>query len=1078
MRTILFVFTLLFSIYLIPYNAQAQNLDSLRNALELLPDDADKLEQVNKALTAYARSKPDFALPLALANIELAKKLGNQTAEAYTTWHLGGIYRVSNQLDKSLETLKQAKQLFEITKHDNVKSIVLNELGLVYRSLLDYEKAINAHREAITVAYSVNDTARAISAMNNLGTIYYLNDQLILSRKTKKEALRLARGIKHQLLIGNLLTNLGNDYLRVSLHDSAIYYYEQAKELQEALNNQEQIGKILNNIGLVYSATGDYIKALQVQQEALRIREVIDDRRGLAFSLSNIGEVYYELNEFETSLDYHQRATEIYRELKMEYSLGLSLSNLAKCFLKMGSLETALENERAAFQILKKVTKCEELEALQGIAAVYRAMNQADSSRYYENLIYNRAVACQKPVFESQSLVFLANYDLQDGNIAAARSKSLEAYDIAARFNLPENRRGAAEKLYEIYARQNDFKKAFRYMKAYHEISDSLFNQSKARELSQVEAKYRFDQEKQQLLFAQERETLRLENENAAIDRRFNWAIGGLLVFLIVIAIVVNAYRGKARLTKQLVDSNGQLEEANGKLHQLDQFKTRLFANINHDIRTPLTLIRGYAINIQGNENNYLTEASEKDLDHLQQNTMLLSEMTNEIQDLLLLEENKLKLNFNRIEITGYVDRLVKMFSSLAELSDIKLSYEDHVEQEFIIHLDQGHFDKIFYNLISNAFRYTPAGGHIRVTLQEESDHAILQIADSGKGIAAEDLPHIFDRFYQSPLNEYRSKEGFGIGLAVVRELVNLHEGEIAVQSILTAGTTFTVKLPLNLDKAAAEPLSFNEEMSKNHPVRSANSTMISTEEKDKKTILVVDDHMEIRKYISGILAKDYQVKEASDGKQALEVLGRNHVDLIMTDLMMPWLDGYDLIEQLNAADKFAGIPVMVVSARTTEEDKHRVLDAGVNEFIAKPFDPVELEKRIQNVLQGRKQNGNHWNEVVGNQETLSVVEQNMLKKLNQVILDHVADPNLSTDLIAQQLSASRSKAIRMIKSLTGKTPLAYIKEIRMNYVDDLIKKQKVKNASEAAQSVGMKHATHFSKQYKSHFGEFPEFGK
>ncbi|MEL7146860.1 MAG: response regulator, partial [Bacteroidota bacterium] len=820
------------------------------------------------------------------------------------------------------------------------------------------------------------------------------------------------------------------------------------------------------------------VEALKVNLEALALREASDNKRGIAFSLTNIGLVYYEINEPLKSLSYHQRATELYQELKLQFRLGISLTSTAKVYQKLDSLKKSLSYERKALKILKQVRGCFDLDPMIGMAATYEQLGIGDSALYYNRLILERSADCGRTDLEMLSLIALARHDFQNKKLTPALQKLNRARSLSIETGRKEKQKEAAELQYQVYEQMANYPKAFERLVEFHSLSDSLFNQSKARELSQVEAKYQFDQEKQQLLFDQEKETLKLENEKSSLNRKFLWAIAGLFIFLITIAIVVNAYRDKAQLARKLEESNDKLEDANAKLHQLDQFKTRLFANINHDIRTPLTLIRGYAVNIQQNEDNYLTDASEQDLNHLQQNTMLLSEMTNEIQDLLLLEESKLKLTFNRIEITQYIERLVMMFSSLADLSGIDLKFDNRVEGECIVHLDQGHFDKIFYNLISNAFRYTAATGKIIVSIQAAASHAVLQIADNGKGISQEDLPHIFDRFYQSPLNEYRSKEGFGIGLAVVRELVNLHNGDISVESNVGVGTTFSVQLPLNLDKAAEAPLSFDDRMSKNHPVRSARATMISTREEDRQTILVVDDHEEVRNYIISVLEKSYQVKAASDGRQAITLLEKNHVDLVITDLMMPWLDGYDLIEELGSSNQYSSIPVMVVSARTTEEDKHRVLDAGVNEFIAKPFDPMELKKRVQNVLISQIKHSKQWTEAIADQQTLSEIDQSNLKKLNSIIRAHVADPGLTTELIADELNASRSKAIRMIKTLTGKTPLNYIRELRMNYVNELIKKQKVKNATEAAKAVGMKHATHFAKQYKSHFGEMPSFGK
>ncbi|MEL7145072.1 MAG: response regulator, partial [Bacteroidota bacterium] len=549
--------------------------------------------------------------------------------------------------------------------------------------------------------------------------------------------------------------------------------------------------------------------------------------------------------------------------------------------------------------------------------------------------------------------------------------------------------------------------------------------------------------------------------------------MGAIALSAILLVAGLLIYRS-GKKNRQL---NRQLQDSNEKLHQLDRFKTRLFENINHDLRTPLTLINGYLHRLTNDKDNYLTRQSEEDLDHLQANTASMMEMTNEIQDLILLEEGKLQLKYSRIDLVSHLSRETRMFESLADLSGIELGFESE-KQALMIHVDASFLNKIFFNLMSNGFRYTEKGGAIKVNIAQKEGHVLLVVSDTGQGISEEALPHIFDRFYQSPMNEYRSKEGFGIGLAVVRELVELHGGEIAVASKLNEGTEFTVLLPLNLDKPLAnEAAETTGEKLENFPTKAATETMIKTGAEEEPVILIVDDHEEIRVFIKELIDEDYQVKSAANGKQALEILQTDHIDLIITDLMMPAVDGYDLIEAIAGDPRLKKIPTMVVSARSTGEDKHKVLDAGVSHFLTKPFDPEELRKKVRNILADvAKRKGANWENFSDKQLLEKKMDQQNLDKLNKIIIARISDSDLTVEDIALELNASRSKTFRIIKEMTGKTPLAYIKMIRMDFVKEMIEAGKVKNSTEAARLIGLKTVTQFTRQYKAHFGEAPQF--
>lgn len=924
-----------------------------------------------------------------------------------------------SDISKGLEYANEALRIATKINYRKGVGDAYHKIGVNLWEKGSLDSSLVAYEEAILVYDELGLVEAGVRARMNKAIIFENKDELSKALVHYEKALALIEEHQIENMGGVVSYNMGLVYNKMGNWNAAIERYFKLIEHAENVGNHAWQGSGWQSIGNAYINLKDNQQAKDAFRNALRLatsqgykRQEADARRGL-------GRVLIEENQLDSAKGYFESALEIQSSLGRKTGIALNLKSLGEISQKRGQYEEALKYQTQVAEI-------------------------------YEEL--------QRPLAIAMALVRIGETRLLMDDLSSSESYLIRGYEMLKDYNSLTQLYVTTELLAELYGKKGVYDKAYAFQRLHSVYQDSLLNDNKLKEIGQLEAQFQFEQEKQQLLFDQERERLQLEQENELIRVQMLSVAGGLILLVIASVFIIRAYRSKDR--------------ANQKLQQLDQFKTRFFANINHDFRTPLTLMQGYIHRLSTNEDDYLTTQSRSDLENLSNNTITLKEMTNEIQNLILLEEGKLHLKFRAVDLKDYLHRQVLMFESMAEMSGIDLKFESQLKK-LEIHLDTSHFEKILFNLISNAFRFTPEGGNITVQIQEAKEAAIIEVSDTGKGIAQEDLPNIFDRFYQSPLNEYRSKEGFGIGLAVVRELVELHGGSISAKSQIDQGTIFTITLPLNLDK----PVSEDEEIvSEDHieaiPTKPARNSMVSSDG-TQSSVLVVDDHEEVREYISSLVAETYDVKQAANGKQALELLKNEKVDLIITDLMMPWLDGYGLIDELQKDDSLKTIPVMVVSARTTEEDKHRVLDAGVNEFISKPFDPELFQKRIRNMIADNSDN-NVWESVIADQDLQSNLEDNILKKLNHIIVDQISDSGLTIQVIADELSASRSKAIRLVKELTGQTPLEYIKRIRMDFIQQAIRAGKIKNASEAATSIGMSNSTQFTNQYKKYFGEHP----
>ena len=357
--------------------------------------------------------------------------------------------------------------------------------------------------------------------------------------------------------------------------------------------------------------------------------------------------------------------------------------------------------------------------------------------------------------------------------------------------------------------------------------------------------------------------------------------------------------------------------------------------------------------------------------------------------------------------------------------------------------------------------------------MHKTEDGFTLGIYNTGKAIAHNELPKLFDRFYQVETKSVKSNvKGMGIGLELAKEITLLHGGSIVADSLSKQGTCFFVSLPFNLDKEVTSS-GFKIEGSFYEVPKVASKKQTDTIKVDSKraNILLVDDNQEIRDYIKDVLGTEYAIDEAENGREALEKIDTGFYDLVISDIMMPWMDGFQLMEQLNK-EKYKGIPILVVSARTSESDKMKVLDDGALDFLTKPFNPKELSQRVANILKYRD-NWNAYDDL--NHKHKTQIEKDLLSKLHNLIHEHIDDPKLSVAMIAGELCMAERSCYRLIKTLTGKTPLEYIKSLRYEYAYNLLSKRKVNSISEAARLIGISNATYFSNQFKKRYNVYPD---
>ncbi len=531
--------------------------------------------------------------------------------------------------------------------------------------------------------------------------------------------------------------------------------------------------------------------------------------------------------------------------------------------------------------------------------------------------------------------------------------------------------------------------------------------------------------------------------------------------------------------TSQIQRDKRIIEQQAEALKALDAKKSAFFANISHELRTPLTLMLGPIHDVLDRAD--LSESDERSIRLAYGHVNKMLTMVNEILDLSKLDADQLKLEEEYVEMHAFAERLLDPFISLAEYRKIELQLTNDWEPGHYYKLDVQKLEKVLSNLLSNALKFTATGGCVQARFQQLANTLFIEIQDNGIGIAEADLPYVFDRYYQSDRVDPYHIGGTGIGLALVRELSVLLGGEIKVLSKEGEGTRFKLRIPYQekrlgaptpsrarIEEKADQSSDFEQSPKENIPAAGGS------------TILVVEDHAQMRQYICDVIGKQHEWIAVRNGEEALlQLEGGTNVDLIISDIMMAELDGFALLEQLKEHPKWKGIPIIMLTARASQADRLRALDLGATDYLLKPFLPVELYARVNNILSHQRLT--RPGAGIGGkapaplaQARLRKIDRDWLRQLEDTIKDQMGAFDFTIDRLGFHMAISRRQLSRKVKSLTGKTVHQYIQEIKLNEAKRLLENQSKSTVKAIAYELGMKDVKHFSRLYLQRFGKRP----
>ncbi|MCB2219864.1 MAG: tetratricopeptide repeat protein [Bacteroidetes bacterium] len=936
-------------------------------------------------------------------------------------------------------------QLIDASPDDSSKVNLLLNLYWEYRRS-DPEKALSYANQAFQLSTTLDYTFGIASSRHQIGIIEKIQGNYLEASEAFQGALSNFQKIHDTNGIIGCYTDLGDIFNRQNRYEEALGYLDTARNLATNHNNDEKLSRIYNMLGGIYNSQKQFEKALEYHGKSLALNKALGFILGMSVNYNNIGNVYLKLKDYDKATENYGKALDLKFEIRDAIGIASTYNNLGLISLEKKDYTKAMDyHSRTLKQYL-------EIDDKSGIAMCY--INLAND--HLESELPQRAIEFAK-----------------------------KGIAITEAINLKETQTEAYRILSEAYAKTNRFDKAFYFQKLYKLYNDSIQNLEVVRQITEMESKFEVaNKEKEIALLNLESEKKELRIKQQRSQR--NLMIGFTALVLVILAFLYWNFRNKQKLNQQL--------------KELNLTKSRFFAHISHEFRTPLTLLLGPLEKLLKNPR----QEDKEMIKIMHRNASRLLMLDNQLLDLSKLEAGKLRLEVGQGNIDTVLKGMVMSFQSLAEKQNIDFQTrfpEEPIEAWF----DQDKLEKIVYNLLANAIKFTPEKGRVIFELSTIADRKnvppllktikgrliCIGVSDTGQGIAKEHLPFIFDRFYQIDSRLNRNFEGTGLGLSLSKELVELHHGKLIVESEPSKGSTFRVYLPIDEEAYELNEISDFNLSGSDLPTQVSNADkqeFLDKIEIDKEPlneslnedhlkVLLVEDNPDMRLYIRDCFGDQYDIAEAADGEAGLDKAIDIIPDIIISDLMMPKMDGIELTNKLKNDERTSHIPVILLTALASVEDRIRGLAIGADDYIAKPFNRQELQTRVQNLIDQRKKLIERFSKSVrleANNIAITSVDEKFIEKLILKIEGNLSNPDLNVDNLIEEIHLSRSQLHRKLKALTGMSATEFIRSIRLKRAAQLLE-QHYGTIAETVYAVGFNNLSYFSKCFLKQFNMTPK---
>lgn len=855
-----------------------------------------------------------------------------------------------------------------------------------------------------------------------------------------QQELAFAKQTTDDELLGKAFNSVGYSFHNVGKNDSALVYLMRAAEMKEKLGNKKDMASAYANIGNIYSDLKAPEKAVEWLEKALALRlSMPDGERSAIVTYNNISIAYNGVKDYDKAIVYAQKGYDLAVEISNNFFAGVIAGTVGVLWMKKGELDKAIEMSERAVEFL--------LAANRRSNTVFPYANLSEA--WWRKGDFDKALRAN-----------------QQGYVIMEELKLIEPLEVYY------------ENFARIYESQGNYQQALHWYRKFMVLDDSLFRKENLETVANIEAK--FEKEKTDAQLA--RQELDLARQTS--QKKTILIVGIVLVLGLLFLLQYRRFKQKQKQREVALLAQISATEAE-KLKELDLIKSNFFANISHEFRTPLTLILSP---IEQMASGTFTGDAQKYFRIIIRNGKRLLELVNQLLDLSKLESGKLKLEPSPGDLGQFVGAIAGSFESLAVRKEILFAVKIPRENPRS-YFDKDKFEKILVNLIANAFKFTSEGDSIAVEMALEAGNARISVKDSGIGIPASQLPRLFERFTQSSPSDVQA--GSGLGLALVKELVQLHKGEITVESEEGKGTHFQVMIPVNKAAYSTDEILTEEEVRKEAtPIYSENILPEPEHQKAQKIfsaglfspskkplLLLVEDNPDLRSYISEIMQDAYQVIEAKNGKEAVAKAIETTPDLVITDVMMPEMDGIAFCKQLKTNEKTSHVPIIILTAKAEQANKYEGLEIGADDYMVKPFDAHELKMRAANLIRQRENLQQHFRRVLHSFTPDEVKAESMddlfLQKIKEVMEAHLDDETFSVPQLGHEIGMSRSQLHRKLSALTGFSPSEVIRNMRLERARQLLE-QKAATVAEISYLCGFSSPAYFIKCFKDYFGTTP----
>lgn len=1036
----------------------------------------------------YIKNDYSTAISFLLENLIIYESLSDKTELEFPFKSLAGFYWLQKNYKKAIFYTQKRLEDNELRRDPFVIADSYNLMGILYASNGNKQEALVNFKKSIEEFTKLGDKKSQALILSNMGSAYYFLNNYDQALINYQHSLQLYTELKNEKMMMKAMDFIGMVHLNLKQQDSAFYYFDQSLNFYKNTGDVKMLIGGYQRIGKWYFAQGQLSKTLQLYYDALKDAEKFKDTFEIANMYHFIADVHSSQGNSDEAITYEQKALINYNSLQDSSRVAKTKNNISELLINTKKYTQALSYSKEALKQFQSFQdSCSISESYLTIGKAYFGLKQLDSAKYYLNNVVPLASMCNKSEITASAYITLGQiykFQNQENTALIAFEKAVSYAKVSQDRQIIKE---ATESLYPLYQQKGQYKKAFETLNLYQANKDSLFNQENTRSVIQKEVAYDFEKKQQEESFLQKQK----EIEQNQVYERQRWII--YIATLGCFALVGTAFsfyrnsQNKKKANELLIHQNLEISKQKKELEKLHESKSRLYANISHELRTPLTLISSPIQYMLANEKNQFNENQVKQLKMVERNVTQLKGLVNDILDLSKLESNKLELQEEELAIVPFLQKVASNFHSLAQHLGITYEMNLDIPNDTFALLDREKVEKIINNLLSNAIKHTSAGGLVKFSASIKKNTLHFQVIDTGYGIPEEDVPYIFDRFFQSKNSQDTLQGGTGIGLALAKELTQLMNGQLTVHSELKKGSTFSLMLAYKEVTAPKIDATVFEEDEVSNFIDIQNETLKTTH---KHTILIVEDHPDMQRFIHQLLANQYQTFVANNGKQALEILAKEAIDLVVSDVMMPEMNGYELLQELKNHDSYFKIPVVMLTALKNEDSKLKALTIGVDDYVSKPFSPEELMARVANLLQRYEVRQTVAKEIAEEAKELQIEavasealdsEQDIkqkdlewLKKVESSIRSELENAEFNIGSLAETFFLSQRQFQRKMKQITGLTPKKFQQEVALQESRKLLENKTFATVKAIAYSMGMSNVWRFSQLYEQRFGKNP----